>query len=111
MNHWQDWFAVFLILCVLLVGIYEMAFECPKDGKFYGTEIGDNVKVVTADNEEFRAIVQQFSGNVIWIVGGDLYWADSGDSIGASSDNIPKSRLEHATLDELDPLLDVSFLA
>ena len=37
-------------------------------------------------------------------------WADSGDSIGAVND-VCKSRLEHATLDELDPLLDVSFLA
>lgn len=87
-----------------------MAFvEYDPTWKFAETEIGDCVKVIAKDGNEFRGVVSQVSGNIIWIQGGDIYWRDTGDRVGSAS-NDDGQRIEHATLDELDPLLDVSFL-
>jgi hypothetical protein len=69
-------------------------------------EPGDSVKITFQDGTEFRGVVQQACGAVVWISGGDVYWRDSGQQIGFNT-----SRLEHAPLDELERLLDVSVLS
>lgn len=123
MTHWQDWFALFLIVFVAFVGYVEM--KCPIDyedaTKLKGVEIGDCVKVIDYDGNEFRGTVQQVNGGIIWIYGGDIYWQDYGEVIGHDDKTCSLClngkaqcgwpRIETATLDELDPLLDVSFFA